>query len=337
MDEVGNREPANRVQTKGRRTAEAALVANTAIWGSTFVLVKSALAGVSPLLFLTLRFSLAAVAIGVFFGARWVAVRRTWETSRSLCPVTRSLPVFWWAPSCSPVSRCKTAGLEYTTASKSAFLTATSSVMVPFLARIVYRTKPRPSEILGLLVATLGMGLTTLEGPLGVSSINRGDLLTLGCAVAFAAQIVVQGHVSGKMSLEWLSAVQVAVAALLAGSLFRWAESPRLEWRPAVVWAVVAAGLLATAVAFTIQAWARHFTTATRTALIYLLEPVFAWLASLSIGGRGSVAARGSRRGPHPGRSSAGGGESAGTSSPGMSYRLRGGRYNVTCQQPREE
>jgi drug/metabolite transporter (DMT)-like permease len=160
-------------------------------------------------------------------------------------------------------------------------------VMVPLLARLVYRTKPRYSEILGLLVAMVGMGLMTLEGPLGIRSINRGDVLTLGCAVAFAAQIVIQGHFSEKMSFEWLSAVQVAAAALLSGSLFWWAESPRLAWRPTVIWAVVVTGLLATALAFTVQAWAQHFTTATRTALIYLLEPVFAWLASFLLVGEG--------------------------------------------------
>jgi drug/metabolite transporter (DMT)-like permease len=255
---------------KGRRAAEAALVANTAIWGATFVLVKSALAGVSPLLFLTLRFSLAAVAVGVFF--------RGWRRPR--VPLQQTFAAVLLGAFLFAGFALQTAGLQFTSASKSAFLTAMSSVMVPLLARLVYRTKPRRSEILGLLAATLGMGLMTLEGPLGIRSINRGDVLTLGCAIAFAAQIVVQGHFSGKMSFEWLSAVQVTAAALLSGSLFWWAESPRFEWRPAVVWAVVVTGLLATALAFTVQAWAQHFTTAARTALIYLLEPVFAWLAS---------------------------------------------------------
>jgi drug/metabolite transporter (DMT)-like permease len=130
----------------------------------------------------------------------------------------------------------------------------------------------------------------TLEGPLGPTgfgAVNRGDWLTLCCAVAFAGHIVALGHYSKRMSFEMLSVVQVATASLLAGSLFWWMETPRLECRPAVVVAVVVTGLLATAVAFTVQTWAQHYTTATRTALIYMLEPVFAWLTSYLLVGEG--------------------------------------------------
>jgi drug/metabolite transporter (DMT)-like permease len=268
----------NRDKISRRKTAEGALAANTAIWGATFVLVKSALTGVSPLLFLVLRFSLATLALVLFF--------RPWRrpTEPPVGHVSASLLVgaFLFAG-----FALQTIGLQFTTAPKSAFLTGTTSVLVPFLARLVYKTRPRLSETLGLLVATAGTGLMTLEGPLGLTSVNRGDLLTLGCAVAFAAQIVTQGHFSEKMSFELLSLVQVAVAALLSGSLFWWAESPRLAWQPAVVWAIMVTGVLATAVAFSVQAWAQHYTTATRTALIYMLEPFFAWLTSFLVAGEG--------------------------------------------------
>jgi drug/metabolite transporter (DMT)-like permease len=139
--------------------------------------------------------------------------------------------------------------------------------------------------LLGILAATAGLGLMTLEGPLG--SIGRGDLLTIGCALAFAAHIVTLGHYSEKMRFEVLSVLQVGTAAVLAMSLFWWVEPARVEWRPAVVFAVLITGLLATAVAFTVQAWAQHYTTSTRTALIYTLEPVFAWLTSYWIIGEG--------------------------------------------------
>jgi drug/metabolite transporter (DMT)-like permease len=129
------------------------------------------------------------------------------------------------------------------------------------------------------------MGLMTLEGPLG--SVNPGDLLTLGCALAFAGQIVTLGHFSGKMSFEVLSAMQVGGAALFADSLFWWAESPKVAWRPEVLAAVLVTGLLATAWAFSIQAWAQRTTSSTRTALIYTLEPVFAWLTSYLLVGEG--------------------------------------------------
>jgi drug/metabolite transporter (DMT)-like permease len=179
----------------------------------------------------------------------------------------------------------QTLGLQTTTPPKSAFLTGLATVMVPLLGALVYSIKPQVSEVVGVLAATLGMGLMTLEGPIG--SIGRGDLLTFGGAVAFAAHIVATGHFAERIGYEILSITQVGAAALAALTLFWWVETPRIEWQPLVVWAILVTGLLCTALAFTIQAWAQHYTTSTRTALIYALEPVVAWITSFCIAGEG--------------------------------------------------
>ena len=258
-----------------QRAADAALVWNTVIWGSTFVLVKAALAGISPVLFLALRFSLATAALlALFRGARkgpwsWRSVGAGALTGTFLF----SGYLF------------QTLGLQYTSAPKSAFITGLMSVMVPLLAMAVYRSRPRVSEVAGIIVATVGMGLMTLEGSVG--SISRGDLLTFFCAVGFAAHIVTLGHFSEYVSFEVLSVSQIAAAAVWSLLLFPWMETPRVEWRPMVMCAILVTGLLATALAFTIQAWAQRFTSSTRTALIYLLEPVFAWLTSYFLMGEG--------------------------------------------------
>ena len=118
-------------------------------------------------------------------------------------------------------------------------------------------------------------------------SISRGDLLTFFCAIGFAAHIVTLGHFSEHMRFQLLSIAQVGAAAVLALSLFWWAETPHVRWRPAVICAILMTGLLATALAFTIQAWAQQYTTSTRTGLIYMLEPVFAWITSYCIVGEG--------------------------------------------------
>jgi drug/metabolite transporter (DMT)-like permease len=270
-----------------RRKAELALLFNACLWGATFVLVKGALREVSPVLFLAIRFSLATVALVALFG--WKSRHSktvSWQAEAPAPPRGKMLAagsmigVFLFAG-----FLLQTVGLKSTTAPKSAFLTSLATVMVPLLAALVYKIKPRISEVAGVLAATLGMGLMTFEGPIG--SMGRGDLLTFGGAVAFAAHIVATGHYAEQIGYEVLSVTQIGVAALSALSLVCWVEMPRIQWQPVVVWAILITGLLCTALAFTIQAWAQRYTTSTRTALIYALEPVVAWITSFSIAGEG--------------------------------------------------
>ncbi len=114
---------------------------------------------------------------------------------------------------------------------------------------------------------------------------DRGSLLSFLCAVAFACHIVAVGFFAETSSFETIAAVQVVTAAVLASITFPFLETPRLHWTPRVVAAVAVTALLATALAFTLQAWAQQHTTATRTALIYTLEPVWAWITSWALTG----------------------------------------------------
>jgi drug/metabolite transporter (DMT)-like permease len=262
-----------------RRAAEAALMFNTLIWGATFVLVKAALSDVSPVLFLALRFTLAAGALlGAFRGSAFPTGEpgRTWRAAGA----GALAGIFLFSGYVF-----QTMGLRLTTAPRSAFITGLTSVAVPLLAAIVYRVRPQVSEVAGVLVATAGLALMTLPGVLG--PMRLGDLLTLCCALGFAAHIVTLGHFAEQMSYELLSVTQIGVAAVLGWALFSWVERPRVAWRPAVVWAILITGLLATALAFSIQAWAMRYTSPARTALIFMLEPVVAWVTSYCIVGEG--------------------------------------------------
>jgi drug/metabolite transporter (DMT)-like permease len=260
-----------------RARADLALAAITLIWGTTFVIVKSALADVSPFLFLALRFSLAAVALSlicrrVFFDKRF--------GSNFLGPGLLAGSLLFAA------YVFQTLGLQLTTPSKSAFLTGLSIPMVPLASSLVYRDRPRLWEVAGILIASFGMVLMT--SPLSLSSgfgMGRGDILSLLCAVTFALHIVVTGHYSPVIGFEPLAVVQLGTAAAL-GLLSVWfAEPIRFHATPAVAGAVLLTGLLATALAFTTQAWAQQYTSASRAALIFALEPVVAWVTSWLVTG----------------------------------------------------
>jgi drug/metabolite transporter (DMT)-like permease len=254
--------------------ADLALGGIALIWGATFVLVKQALQDVSTLLFLALRFSLAASALALVLRGRYTGFASGRQTLKGgvlagICLFSGYL--------------FQTFGLRYTTASKSAFITGLSIVMVPLLGSAVYKNVPHASEWLGVVIATFGMALLTLQG--GRLGISFGDLLTLFCAVGFAAHILIVGHYSRRVGFEGLSLVQISTAALIALGTFWWVEPPRIQWTPGLLVALGVTGLLATALAFTVQAWAQRHTSATHTALIFALEPVFAWLTSFLVVG----------------------------------------------------
>lgn len=250
--------------------ADIALLGNALIWGVTFVLVKNALADASPILFVAVRFALAAVAL--------ILVYRM--PDRRL-----ALPGLFVGALLFAGYAFQTTGLRFTSASKSAFITGLSIPMVPLLTSLVYRTRARPAELAGVLVATAGMGLMTLRD-FNLSEVNPGDWLTLFCAVAFAGHIVALGYFSNwarrrKIGFESLAVWQIVSAAAFGLISYRWLDNPQ-HWHMSIGLsiALVVTGLLATALAFTVQTWAQRYTTATRTALIYSLEPVFAWITS---------------------------------------------------------
>jgi drug/metabolite transporter (DMT)-like permease len=252
---------------------DGSLVAVTLIWGATFVLVKQALADVSTLLFLTLRFSIAAVVLALIFRKEF----RTPNASASLLRgVVAGLFLFGGYV-------LQTAGLKFTSASKAGFITGLYIPLVPIIGGVVLRKLPRISELVGIVIAGTGMVLLTVQKD--IFEISRGDLLVAGCAAAFACHIVILGRFAPTSNLGVLTVAQIATGALLGAATFWWAEPVRLTWSPNVWIALAVTSLLATALAFSIQTWAQRWSSPTRTALIFSLEPVFAWLTSYLVAG----------------------------------------------------
>ncbi len=251
-----------------RWRTDLSLAAVAMIWGATFVLVKGALSDVSPVLFLGLRFSAATLALGCLYlrNPSGRVARGGWSGGA----ITG---VFLYAG-----YLLQTLGLRFTTPAKSGFVTGLYIVLVPLLSAIVYHRAPQISEVTGVAIATAGLGLMTLTG--WTLAVSEGDLLTMGCAVAFSIHIVLLGHYSQRMAYGWLTLLQIGTCAAIALLTFWWVERPALRWNGQVLLALVVTALLGTALAFTVQTWAQRYTTPTRTALIFALEPVFAWLTS---------------------------------------------------------
>ncbi len=262
------------------------LVLVTFAWGATFVLIKNALAQVSPLVFNSLRMAVATVALCLIFRKTISKITR----SSALGGVVMGAFLFLGYA-------FQTTGLRLTTPSKSAFITGLAVVLVPLIVSVTDRRTPGRWTLMGVLAALVGLYLMTIPSGEGFSlaSINRGDLLTLGCAISFAMHIFVTGHMTKQHGFEPVSIVQVATAAMLM-SIAIPLETPRLLLSESSIFAILFTGLICTAAAFSIQSWAQQFTPPTHTALIFALEPVFAALTSYvllgeHLGTRGTIGA----------------------------------------------
>ena len=260
----------------------------TFIWGATFVLIKNALADMSPLLFNAVRMVLAAVALCAFY------YRDLARLTPGAVKAGIVVGTFLWLG-----YEFQTTGLKLTTPSKSAFITGLAVVLVPVFLTLWHRKVSRWSAT-GVCAAFAGLYLMTVpaSGGLGFdfSSINRGDLLTLGCAVAFAFQIIFVGRATEQFPFAQIAVVHAIVCAVWMGLSVPVLETSYALWSPLVIWAILITGLLCTAFAFAVQAWAQQFTPPTHTALIFSLEPVFAWITSYlllgeRLGGRATIGA----------------------------------------------
>jgi drug/metabolite transporter (DMT)-like permease len=248
----------------------------TMVWGSSFVVNKMALQFVSPLLFNAVRMTLAALALAVFYRKNLL------QLSAPALRAGAAVGFFLFLG-----YELQTTGLQFTTPAKSAFLTGISAVLVPVVLLVFWRTGVHPWRAVGIAAALAGLFLMTIPaGPQGIADfahVNHGDLLTFGCSFAFAFQIVLLGRAAQRFPFEQMAVLQIGVAAVLMLITAPLVERPHLQPTVTLGVAILFTGILSTAVAFTVQAWAQQFTPATHAALIFTLEPVFAWLVSFAL------------------------------------------------------
>ncbi|MBI4462867.1 MAG: DMT family transporter [Acidobacteria bacterium] len=247
------------------------------IWGSTFVVVKDALAEASPLVFLTLRFALATAVLALLL---W---RRENFYQAGILRAGFLIGFFLAAG-----FTFQTVGLQYTTPAKSAFITGLSVAIVPVLLTVFFGRRIRGWTAAGVATAVAGLYLLTV--PPDQWAVNRGDLLTVFCAFAYAAHIIAVGHFAPRYSSTALGFAQIGAVLILTGLALPTAHATQLEpmrvvWSAKLALAVGITGVLATALAFSAQAWAQQRTSPTHTAILFSLEPVFAGLTSYLVHG----------------------------------------------------
>lgn len=265
--------PSVPVTANKRLRADLGLAFATFLWGSTFVVVKSSLDHASVFLFLALRFTLA----GTIMAAWSFGVFRNVEREEIFAGLRLGFFMF-----CGYAFQ--TAGLQYTTASKSGFVTGSSVVLVPLLFALFWGHRLTAWVYTGALAAGFGLYYLTIPAE-GVAHLNQGDVLTFIAAASYAVHIILVSEYTKQHSASALSVLQVISCACLSwimtgiAAAIRW-QPVRFQLGWSLILGVVVCAVFATAVAFSIQLWAQQYTTPGHAAILFTLEPVFAVLTS---------------------------------------------------------
>ena len=255
--------------TSHPRRGDLALVGAAMCFGLTFIVVQDAVARVEPLPFIGARFLLGAAVL-------WPLARRRPST-----------PHEWRDGGLAGIALLvgyvlQTVGLQYTASATSAFITYLLVVFVPVLAFVLLRRRPHLLTVAGIAISVAGLLLLTDPGGTGSTGFGRGELLTLGCAVAFAAHVVILGQTAARHDPVRLATIQVAVVGAGCALPGLWLGGYGF---PAAAWtAVVATAIGATALAFVLQVAGQRTVPPARAAILLLLEPVFAATAASTQG-----------------------------------------------------
>lgn len=243
------------------------LIFVTVVWGGGFPMSEMALETMEPFQIMVVRFFLATVCMGLL-------------SIRQLKTVTRGEIKAGFLMGCALFAGfgLQIIGLQYTTAPKNAFLTATNVVIVPFIAFVIYRKQVSAKKLLGAVLAIVGVGILSLKNNF---TLSLGDLLTLLCAVGFAFQIFLTSEFVGKYRVAILNMVQMATAfgfSLL--SLFAFGQAQFAPSEKSIM-SVLYLGLISTSLSYFIQTTCQKYVDETKAAIILSMESVFGTLFSI--------------------------------------------------------
>jgi drug/metabolite transporter (DMT)-like permease len=242
--------------------AEQILFAATFIWGGTFVIAKLGLEDVSPLFLNALRFTIAAFLFLILFPKHLLQVSQDSFYKGGILGLLLCLGF-----------ATQTVGLQYTTASKSAFITAMFVVFTPFFQLVIEKRRPYVSNLVGIIIVSVGLWF--LAAPSG-GGFNIGDGLTLLCAIVFGLYIVALDIFSKRYDIVHLTFLQLFSCAAWSWIGVGLLEIPVFKSTPNAFWSLGYLTILATVVTTYIQTRFQKDTTPTRAAIIYTIEPVWA-------------------------------------------------------------
>ncbi len=246
------------------------LIFVTAIWGMTFIIIQNAVTFINPIVFVFLRMVLASIGfLPLVYNRFRNTDRRTLLGGLILAALIAATYIF------------QTEGLQTIPASRSAFITGIGVVIVPILAPLFRQGSPKPIEFLAAVICVIGLYILTGAK---ISNFQIGDLWTFGCAFSYAFTIFALQIITKRSQ----DTILLSFYATLFGIIPVTILLPHFSWHVVLHWQVIIAlvfcALLATTLVTYLMFAYQKYTSVTKAAIIYTLEPVFATLFAFMIG-----------------------------------------------------
>jgi Predicted permease, DMT superfamily len=248
------------------RKGEFLMATVTLAWGSSYLLMKVGLDGISPFNLISLRFGIAFVCMAFIFLPRFRNLTKDVLGKGILMGVLLFL-----------LFTGLVIGVNHTTASTAGFLASTTVIIVPILESILKRRLPNRLIVLSILLAIVGLFLLTVNGTFGL---DKGAAYCLFAALFYAIYIVVLDRIAKKEDTLLISIIQLGIASLLGIIFMLCFEKPALPQTPAQWGAILGLGIICSAYGFVVQPIAQRYTSPEKIGLIFSLEPVFSALLS---------------------------------------------------------
>ncbi|MBL8028524.1 MAG: DMT family transporter [Fibrobacteres bacterium] len=240
------------------------LLLNTVIWGSTFFIIKGSVANIDPFMIVAGR---SFVAVPVMFIVAYVYERN--KIFEKAAIVRGAILGFLLAT--TYVSQ--TIGLKFTSSGHSAFITGAAVVMVPLLLRLYFKSRLSVVALVSVSIVTIGLFILSFDLE---TNINVGDAITLITALSYAHHLIFSGRFVKNTPLFTMVSYQFLFAGLFSGILYVFNDSSFVVPDSQGIYAILYLGLLGTLFCYFISIWVQRYVSATKVAVIFSLESVFA-------------------------------------------------------------
>lgn len=247
--------------------AVSALFIAAIFWASAYLFVKSTLDTLSPYYLLCFRYCAAAIFMILISMPRWKYLTKDIFKSGIWMGVVLFVEFLTF-----------TVGLKYTTASRSSFIVAGYIVILPLVYMLIRRKIPKKQEIAAALICMAGIAFILTGGEGGL---NKGDMLTLLCAVSYAFHIVLAGIYAKKHDGILLNMLQIGTTAVLA-TMTAFLTGPLPEHlNQQQIGSILYLAIPSTVIPYLLCLFGQKYVSTTTSGIILSFESVFATLLSI--------------------------------------------------------